>query len=374
MPRWRRFKNHSKSESHVEQQLPTAYGEVTHGRPNMVEGSFDVNSILPANSTVSPPDNEDENLARTETISSWTTTTPHLVEIHHKKAAEVSPADSHHEDSSTLFTQTGDLSYLRFRPLESTDYARRFARAILAAYISNMFPGASQRDRIYAERVVQGEGGELVFRPSYVASHAIWNGEDARLRRAALTHILGVSGANCKVDGCPYRGNACVGCENPAFGVFEGCRHSHDNPQKLGCANCAVGTLSSGCSVRGVRKDSKDICREHILNERESRSCFQHGAESRMGMRSSHTLFQDTIHGLHSRRHTVQIGPVLNDFFVSRREGSPNDFDIWMAMRKRAIDYEPEVLAMECRLARLWSSVLEDELGKQKAAGFQEGG
>lgn len=328
--------------------------ESTAGLP---EEKQDHDALSPQQRTASPVD---ESLTTPDTPSSWFATLPNLADIRHGKATKVSPVDSHHEDSAD-YAQTPDLASLQFCPTYSTDYARQFARAVSAAYRVNLFPGTSQKDRIFAERIVQGEGGDLVFSPAYIATEQLWNGENARLRRAALTHILGVSSADCKVEGCPYAGSMCAGCEDPVSGVFEGCRHSHENPLKLGCANCAMRTSSSACIVQGSGKDSERVYPEHILDARHDKNASHRVARSTSEMRSS-------------KRHTVQIGPVLNNFFISRKEGTPNDFDIWMAMRKRAIDYEPEVLAMESRLARLWSSVLEDELVKQKAAGFHEAG
>lgn len=335
---------------------------------SVIEGFVDYHALSPPNTMTSPAN---ESPAIPDTPSSWFNTSPNMVDVRRGKGTKVSPADSHHEDAAT-YAQTSDLAFLQFCPTDSTNYARLFARAVLAAYRINLFPGASQKNRIAAERVVQGEGRDLVFRPSFIAAGTLWNGEDPRLRRAALTHILGMPSAECKVEGCPYRESSCVGCEDPTFGVFAACRHSHDNPLKLGCSNCALGSTPSGCSVRDVKKKSDQMDQEHRPAERDSRNCFPRAAGSRMDMRNSHGLLQESTLGSDVRRHTLQIGPVLNDFFVSRREGAPTDFDIWMAMRKRAIDYEPEVLAMECRLAKLWSSVLEDELGKQKAASFDE--
>lgn len=367
MPRRPRF-FHSKSKS-LQEQRPAARANMKEGKLNMVEGSLDFTSLLPPKWTSShapQTHREDEKPSETEPTShSWR---PSLLEVRHSKLLEIEPAETHNEMTTTI-AHPAELSCLQFQPVVTTNYARAFARAVLAAYRSNSFPGASQKDRLYAERVVQGEGRDLVFRPGYVASNTAWDGKDPRLRRAAFTHIFGVTAADCTVIGCPYRGNSCVGCETS--GTFEGCRHSHEVSKKLRCSNCEAGTKGTECSVRHHRVDSKDAHQGKNPRPKASRVFFPSAVEVDNRSQSTTNMLEQ-IQKESNSQGPSQIGPVLNDFFVSRKEDIPSDFDVWMAMRKRAIEYEPGVLAMECRLAKLWSSVLEDELVKQKAAGFKE--
>lgn len=406
MPRFLRFNHLSKSKSFSEDR-PVPYARMVEIKPDFAAHLTAKRVPLP----VSPVHSRDEERSAmsAETLSniSSPTATPTLAEVVHSKPTETHTVRIHKYKSATM-TTASELASLQFEPAEDIDYARPFARAVLAAYRAGIFPGASSKDRDLAERIVRGEGGDLVFHPDYVAANELWNGKDPRIRRAALAHILGVSAEECPVEGCPYKGAGCLRCVEP--GMFQGCRHSHEISKKLTCSNCSVGADSANCSIRSRRKDSVEYqgdsdhvqaaevrypVRANAIEGRESKMFLPFLVDIRSS--TSHGLVQEPERGLYDRKirartsrgpgqesrvsgegsdrrkRLLHIGPVLNDFFVPRKQGLPSDFDIWMAMRKRAIDYDPEVLAMECRLAKLWSSVLEDELGKQKAAGFEKG-
>lgn len=387
----------------------------------MNESELDAAAFRPPNITTSPASSTNPQEDRPEVTKppksiSSPASALNLADILQNKPRVIQAFGGGHDPQSAAITLPSDLSFLQFRPSEDTDYARPFARAVLAAYRAELVPGANFKDRDLAERIVGGEGGGLVFRRGFVASNEVCNGKDPRIRRAALTHILGVLAEDCGVQNCPYRGTGCLGCLGS--GMFEGCKHSHELSKKLRCSNCCVGTVSTECSIRSRRKESMEYQPQNVagggfdrglpvlgscsdeartIGGRDSKMFFpypptmaddrptilhgplqepQRGPRDRKKSRASksqlptHAVREPSAESA-ERDHLPRIGPVLNDFFISRKQGAPSDFDIWMSMRKRAIDYDPGVLAMECRLARLWSSVLEDELGKQRAAGLE---
>ncbi|KAK5122504.1 hypothetical protein LTR85_004088 [Meristemomyces frigidus] len=86
---------------------------------------------------------------------------------------------------------------LRFKPIEGVEYAKAFALAMISRY-----PSGQQKDRLLAERVLNGEGGDLVFSKRYARKPDGWNGDGAEHRRAAPTHILEIDAASCSVAGC----------------------------------------------------------------------------------------------------------------------------------------------------------------------------
>lgn len=153
---------------------------------------------------------------------------------------------------------------LRFRPLPGRNYARDFALAVRDAYDNDYIP-RSGRDvqLVWAQRVIDGEGSDLVFRNGYIdmLQTKTWNGEDERVRRGAFLHILGSTTAKCTYVDCRWKTPSidatCLPCREN-HGHFEGCRHEHYQIGRNGqCSNCAANCTPSHCTFCQKRRETK---------------------------------------------------------------------------------------------------------------------
>lgn len=143
---------------------------------------------------------------------------------------------------------------LRFRPLPDRNYAEDFALAVKEAYLNGTLVSGKESQLGWAERILQGEGSDLVFRRGYAETlrTKTWNGDDERVRRGAFLHILGTSTKDCEFQGCQWKepgiSAVCQPCQENR-GHFEGCRHSHSEIGRNGnCSNCAANCTPANCT------------------------------------------------------------------------------------------------------------------------------
>lgn len=152
---------------------------------------------------------------------------------------------------------------LRFRPIAGRDYAKTFALAVRDSYQSGSL-GQSGKDLqlVWAYKIIDGEGGDLVFRPGYIDTlrTKIWNGNDERVRRGAFLHILGSTTEQCKFVDCQWKlpgvDAVCHPCQENR-GHFEGCRHEHGQIGRNGqCGNCAANCTPGNCTFCQLRRET----------------------------------------------------------------------------------------------------------------------
>ena len=95
-------------------------------------------------------------------------------------------------------------SKLRIRPNLREDYSEQFAKAFCTAHDKGLLKHKLPQERDVAQRVRDGEGGDLIFSDYFVRRHGFWSGYDIRLRRGAFVHIFGARPKECTLPDCPY--------------------------------------------------------------------------------------------------------------------------------------------------------------------------
>ncbi|KAK6388487.1 hypothetical protein LTR65_007824 [Meristemomyces frigidus] len=293
---------------------------------------------------------------------------------------------------------------LRFRPLAGVDYAKPYARAVLAGYRSGQLVQSRDPTCDLAKRVLRGEGQDLVFREVYLERRhpaALWDGAGRTLLRAAFVHILGVDAAECSLEGCLYGRRACGSCYPSATGYFEGCRHSHDISQGgQVCSNCYKDPR--GCSSHTAPRDGhlkrKAECLDDDVGTAQQQRVGSIQPASpllreedaispsywRRGMRARQDLASDTDIDLqpdHTNEHAELVSdtappagniplehglPTQGPFFhqiVQKTAGHDvRPKDVSKSIRHRLIDQEDHVVRAELQWVNHYRILLESEL------------